>query len=180
MKLCVVSFSSRKGGNCQSIAQKILEFTPEAAHSFFDFSQFRISGCGACSLECFQDRMACPYIGDREFEMLDRICNSDLCYFIVPNYCDYPCANFFIFNERSQCYFQNHPELLTRYERVPKKFIVVSNTGKKQFQTAFCQHTDKKPDILFLSAKSYGKVSIAGDLMTSPQAVADVRDFLWK
>lgn len=180
MRLCVVSFSSRKGGNCQSIARKILEFSPEAEYTFFDFSEFHITGCGACRLECFQDRMACPYIGDREFEMLDRICSSDRCYFIVPNYCDYPCANFFLFNERSQCYFQNHPELLTRYEQVPKKFLVVSNTGKEQFAAAFSQHTDKEPDILFLSAKSYGKVSIDGDLMSSPQAVADVRDFLWK
>ena len=39
------------------------------------------------------------------------ITDSDLSYFIVPNYCDYPCANFFIFNERSQCFFQHHPEL---------------------------------------------------------------------
>lgn len=33
-------------------------------------------------------------------------------YFSLPNYCNYPCANFFIFNERSQCYFQRQPKLL--------------------------------------------------------------------
>lgn len=180
MNISIISFSSRAGGNCQSIARKIRALAPDGSYSFFDFSEFHISGCGGCRLECFQDRMACPYIGDREFEMLDRICSSDLCYFIVPNYCDYPCSNFFIFNERSQCYFQGHPELLTCYEQVPKKFIVVSNTGKEQFQAAFRQHTDREPDILFLSARSYGKVSIAGDLMTSARAVEDLGDFLRK
>ena len=98
---------------------------------------------------------------------------SDQAVFIVPNYCDYPCANFFIFNERSQCHFQGHGELLERYLNVPKKFIVVSNTGRENFVQAFRYHVAENigPDILFLSAKTYGKNSTDGDLLDAPDAI---------
>lgn len=99
-----------------------------------------------------------------------------MAYFVVPNYCDYPCANFFIFNERRQCYFQNHPELEDRYLNIPKKFIVVNNTGQNHFQEVFAQHV-VKPEILFLSAMYYGKVSIQGDIITSEDAKRDLAAF---
>ena len=109
---------------------------------------------------------------------MDAICHSDQAVFIVPNHCNYPCANFFIFNERSQCYFQNHPELLDTYLKIPKKFIVVSNTSQSSFRESFNQHTETEPDIMFLSAKQYGKSSIAGDIMTVPEARSAVQTFI--
>lgn len=61
---------------------------------------------------------------------------------------------------------------------VPKKFIVVSNTGKENFIEAMRQHTDGEPEILFLSAKHYGKLSIAGNILESSNAKSDIRGFL--
>ena len=131
-----------------------------------------------CGYECFTDRSKCPYYSDMEYRLLDAVTNSDLTYFILPNYCDYPCANYFVFNERSQCYFQGHPELLEAYEKVPKRAIVVSNTNEDNFKTALAYQSYKEPDILFLSAKEYGKDSIRGDLLTSEEALKNIRQFI--
>lgn len=109
---------------------------------------------------------------------MSDICASDITFFVLPNYCNFPCGHFFIFNERSQCFFQNHEERLEAYLQVPKKFIVVSNTGRENFIEAMHQHTNCEPEILFLSAKHYGQSSIAGNLMESEAAKADIRLFL--
>lgn len=172
----MVSFSARKQGNCS----KILDFCSKIMKntSVFSFSDFSVSPCGSCDYECFRSREACPHIHDMEFRILDAICRADSAVFIVPNYCDYPNANFFIFNERSNCYFQGHPELLDQYLKVPKKFVVISNTFQTNFREAFLQHTDQEPDILFLSAKSFGKSSISGDILESAEAVSDLETFL--
>lgn len=180
MTACVISFSSRSGGNCSAIAQVLLEaLAARGRVKYYDFSTFRLAACGQCGYECFQSRERCPHFADREFELCNAVAHSDVSFFIVPNYCDYPCSNFFIFNERSQCYFQHHEELLRRYESAPKKFITVSNTGRDNFTAAFQYHTgDAPPDVLFLSARQFGKVSISGDLMDSPEARAAVLRFI--
>lgn len=109
---------------------------------------------------------------------MDEICHSTIAFFVIPNYCDYPCANFFIFNERSQCYFQNHPEQLDQYLKVKKKFIIVSNSKAESFAKAFEQHTDQEPQILFLSARKHGHISTAGDLMNVDTAKAELEAFI--
>lgn len=74
---------------------------------------------------------------------------------------------------------QGRPELLDQYGAVRKKFIVVSNTGQDNFTAAFRCHTgDAPPDVLFLSARRFGKVSIHGDLMDSPEARDTVLHFI--
>ena len=111
---------------------------------------------------------------------MDAVTHSDLTFFIIPNYCDYPCSNYFIFNERSQCYFQGHPELLERYENVPKCAVVVSNTNEENFIHALAYQSYENMKSLFLSAKKYGKVSINGDLLTDERVRNDVTDFVNK
>ena len=181
MKTCIISFSSRAGGNCGRIASE-LERHMEGEAKVHDFSAFTLTPCGRCGYECFQKRENCPYFDEPEFDLCQAVVNSDLACFIVPNYCDYPCANFFIFNERSQCCFQRDPGLLERYLSVRKKFIVVSNTGRDNFVTAFRYHVPEgeEPDVLFLSAKRFGRVSIWGDLMESEEARKEVLGFIQK
>lgn len=181
MSLCVLSFSGRSGGNCGRIAARLREhWSGKTEVEVYDFSTFRITPCGACGYQCFESREGCPHFGDPEFTLCETVSASDCAYFIVPNYCDYPCANFFIFNERSQCCFQHHPELLEQYLAAPKKFIVVSNTGRDNFTAAFRYHVPegREPDVLFLSAKQYGKVSIRGDIMDAPEAWEALREFI--
>lgn len=178
MKTCIISFSSKENGNCAQIGKLIRSVSEEAV--LFQFSNFVIHACGKCGYDCFADRSKCPYYSDMEYRLLDAVTNSDLTCFILPNYCDYPCANYFVFNERSQCYFQGHPELLEAYEKVPKRAIVVSDTNEENFRNVLAYQSNKEPDILFLSAKKYGKVSIRGDLMTDENAVRDVTAFVRK
>ncbi|MFG6351639.1 MAG: hypothetical protein K1W21_08540 [Oscillospiraceae bacterium] len=180
MPACVISFSGRRDGNCSAVAQAVRDaLSGRDSVQYFDCSALALTPCGGCGCECFQARERCPYFDDPVFGMYDAVTRSSMSYFVVPNYCDYPCANFFLFNERSQCYFQGRPELLEQYERAPKKFIVVSNTGRDNFITAFQYHTgDAPPDVLFLSARRFGKVSIRGDLMGSPDARAEVLRFI--
>lgn len=174
MNVCIVSFSPRKSGNCAAIAE-LLRSMHDGAR-VFDFSEFRIVGCGDCGYVCF-DGGGCPFSDDKESEILDAVIESDLTYFIVPNYCDFPCAAFFAFNERSCGYFRKNEAKLSAYLSAPKKFIVVSNTNRSNFETAFSYHCDGEPDILFLSAKKFGKVSLAGDILDGSEAADEVRRF---
>lgn len=178
MKICVVSFSGRKVGNCANIAAE-LEKLYKTDIKTYDFSALSVTPCMGCNYECFGRGESCPYYNDSVFEIYDSITNSDLTYFIVPNYCDYPCSLFFAFNERSQCYFQKQEARLIKYLAVKKKFIVVSNTNRDNFIAAFKYHVEEnaEPDILFLSAKDFGRLSINGDLMESGEAVKAVRKF---
>ena len=70
--------------------------------------------------------------------------------------------------------------LADRYLAVPKKFIVVSNTGRENFLAAFRDHVLPKtePDVCFLRAAAYHRISLDGDMMTCEPARAAVRDFL--
>lgn len=176
MNCVIISFSSRKNGNCGKIGNFIQESIEESIH--FSFSDFQIQPCGSCEGECFRSREACPHYHDMEKTLVDAICSSDMTYFVLPNHCDFPCANFFIFNERSQCCFQGNPAYLDCYLRIHKKFIVVSNSKSPYFREVFLQHSCGEPDILFISAKKYGKVSISGDILASEQAESTLRNFL--
>lgn len=172
----ILSFSGRSDGNCSRIARRIAEHIRSS--NIYSFSDFEISPCGRCEHECFQSREKCPHYSDMEYRLLDAICNSEMAYYILPNYCDYPCANFFVFNERSNCYFQGREDLLEQYLNVQKKFIVVSNSRSANFAESFTQHTGKEPEILFLSANVFGKRSIDGDLMDSAAAGETLETFL--
>lgn len=178
MKTVIISFSSRANGNCSQIGKMIGSLLDDPV--LFDFSEFDIHSCGRCAAECFTAREDCPYFADKEYEILEAIIHSDLAYFVLPNYCDYPNANFFIFNERSQCFFQGRQELLEAYLEIPKRSIVISNTNKENFVHALAYQSNNEPKILFLSANEYGKNSICGDLLTSEEAVEKIKQFIRK
>ena len=176
MSTCIISFSSRTGGNCAGIGKLISSLVESPM--LYDFSEFEIHPCGNCRYECFALGENCPYIQDMEYTLLDAVTNSDLTYFIMPNYSDYPCANFFIFNERSQCYFQGRADLLNVYESVFKRVIVVSNTNEENFRKAISYHSKAEPEILFFSARKYGKSSIKDDLLTSEKSTCRYYSFV--
>ena len=173
----LISFSSRENGNCAQVSQYILSVCDRIDRAYY-FSDFSIKPCGTCQYECFKQSNSCPHIEDQEYALLDAISQSELVYFVVPNYCDYPCANFYIFNERSNCYFQGHPERLEQYLNVPKKFLVISGRTSHHFKEAFEQHTGREPNILFLNAKQFGKSSIDGTIMASDCVKTVIKDFV--
>lgn len=176
MSVCIVSFSSRKNGNCSQISNYVGSLFPGSV--CYNFSNFHITACGNCQYQCFENTEACPYAKDKEHEILEAITRSQKVIFIVPNYCDYPCSNYFVFNERSLCYFQNDEKLLNAYMNVPKRFIVISNTNRSNFNSIFAYQTNEERKILFLSSKKYGKKSTDGDLITSSKMIEEVKSFV--
>ena len=52
---------------------------------------------------CAKDN--CPNFSETQLQIIDTICDSNLAYYFIPNYCGYPGANCFAFHERSVGYF---------------------------------------------------------------------------
>ena len=173
-KTVVISFSGRPEGNCARIGRYVRQMT---GGEMYSFAQLNIHPCGSCNCQCFSSGKDCPHIGDDLWNLYDAVIHSRQAVFILPNHCDFPNANFFAFNERSLCYFSHRQDLLEAYGQVPKKFIVISSGESENIRSALAQHAEN-PEILFLSAKAYGRMSIAGDLMTVPEAVKNIENFI--
>ena len=175
--LTVVNFSGRAGGNCGQIAEVIRGCGENAG--VVGFGKAGIFPCGDCDYPCLRGGGSCP-TEDGLTEIYERIVQSKLTVFIVPNYCDYPCANFFVFNERGCGYFGGDEDRLQRYLAAKKKFIVVSNSSTTHFKEVFQYHVPEgqEPDILYLSAKKFGCNSLDGDLMEQEAAENLVKSFV--
>lgn len=173
----ILMFSGRQNGNCAAIGNFIEQFYMRTnVHSFIIDGQ-NYPACGGCNYECLKQDQICPLLNDDQRKIMNTIIESDLVYFIVPNYCGYPCANYFAFNERSVGYFNMDPLRMDRYMSVTKRFIIVSNS-EDHFAEAMQQQTNEIPDILYFRSSKYGKQSIAGDIMDSDEAKADLEAFL--
>ena len=176
--ICIISFSGRKNGNCEQICENIAKYHGSEDVKIFKLSELNLHPCGQCAYECFRPDTACPYIDDAQYTIMDQITHSDLCYFVVPNYCGYPSANYFAFKERAVCYFGRDKERMGAYMATPKKFIAITNSSEERFAEAFSHQTNGKLQMLTLATSKYGKQSIAGDLMASEQARQDLMEFL--
>lgn len=169
--VAILSFSSRNRGNCAAVSAHLQSYyTNSVAYTV------ALEPCGNCDYECLQAGKTCPKPEPVQTKIMDAVCRSDLAYFIVPNYCGYPSANYFAFNERSVGYFNGDREKMERYMNVPKRFVVISNT--EGFEDAMRQQTNAEPDILYLGSRSYGKRSIDGDILDSDAARSELDGFL--
>lgn len=175
-QIVILSFSDRKNGNCANISKFISNYYAQADTTCVTICADNFRPCGDCDYECLKAGMACPNLTQQQTAIMDAICNSDLVYFVVPNYCGFPCANYFAFNERSVGYFGMDRKKMDRYMSVPKRFVVVSNT--EVFENAMRQQTNAEPEILYIKSSKYKKRSTAGDLMDSEAARADLAAFL--
>jgi len=176
MKICIVNFSGRRDGNCHDIAV-FIEQTLAVAHkvTLFEMCNLNINPCGKCDYECFYKDI-CPYDNDDIVGIYNALCSSDLAYYIIPNYIDYPNAYFFMFSERKQGYFASRPG---QYLGIKKKFVVVSNTGEENFRQILSQHVldSDNGDFLFMATKGFDKGSPRGGMMESEKAKEVVRGF---
>ena len=177
MKITILNFSGRVEGNCSQIAKVLENEFKEQEVNRINFGETNIFSCSNCNYECFKNRNECPYIIDETVDIYNKIIDSDLVYYIIPNYCGYPCSNFFVFNERGCSFYAGDKELMNKYLNINKKFIVVSNSNNDSFRNILMNHTIMNPDILFLSTRKYNQNSIAGTLMNDKQAKQDVIQF---
>lgn len=174
-KVSILVFSTRENGNCANIGKAVSKYYGENAQIIV-ISGENVRPCGNCDYECLTPGAVCP-IADAQYRgMMDAVCKCDLVYFVVPNYCGYPCASYFAFNERSVGYFQMDRGRMKQYMEIPKRFIVVSNT--EGFEPVMRQQTHEEPEILYLKSGKYQKRSTAGDILDSEEARNDLNAFL--
>lgn len=176
----MLRFSHRQAGNCAAISAYV-----RASHAADAVSEFIMDGencrpCQGCDYQCLGGEGQCPHQNGPYSDALNAIMESDLVYFILPNYCGFPCASYFAFNERSVGFFHGDAAILESYLAVAKRFIIVSNTESQTFVDAMQQQVSGEPEILYLKSSNYGKKSICGDILTSEQARADLESFLRK
>ena len=176
--IVLIQFSSRKQGNCSSISREITDHYRKEVVTRFTADSSIIQPCNNCNYECLTPGKLCPNLSKPQRQIMDAVCTADLAYFIVPNYCGYPCANYFAFNEKTAGYFNMDRDLMQKYMKVPKRFIVVSNTEGQNFENALKQQVISESEILYMKTSKYHKRSIAGDMMDSLDAKADLNAFL--
>ena len=171
----ILNFSSRKHGNCASIDEFIKNYYENTNICVYNINEY-IRPCEDCSYECLKEDTECPDITGIK-AIMDRIIISDMVYYVVPNFCGFLCANYFVFNERTVGYFHLNRALMNRYMMITKKFIIVSNTEDSVFYKAMEQQSNY-PQILYLKSRKYAKKSIAGDILDSEDAKVDLSVFL--
>ena len=176
--IVLIRFSFRDHGNCAAIAANIKDFYNNCTVADYVIDNNVVVPCNDCDYECLTPGKTCPNVTDAQKDIMDAICNADMAYYIVQNYCGYPSTNYFAFNERSVGYFNMDRALMQKYKSVTKKFIVVSNTEGENFINALQQQVMDVPQILYLKTSKYGKRSTAGDMMESEDAQADLKAFL--
>ena len=179
--ITILTFSGRENGNCAAVREFIKQYyADETQTNVFNFAinNTNFSNCGNCDYECLKPGQVCPGLDDTQREIMDALCGSDLIYFVVPNFCGYPCGNYFAFNERSVGYFSMDRGKKAKYLAIPKRFIMISNSANDQFVNAMRQQVNGEPEMLYLMTGKYQKRSIAGDLLTSQEAQSDLKAFL--
>lgn len=159
----IINFSASKDANCVKIAEQISRFYKDEGVKIYNFYDISLSPCGNCDYECIKPNISCK-IKDKLNEMYESVSNSTEAIYIMPNYNDYPCANFFIFNERGNGYFNKDSLKRKKYQSVNKKMIVISNSHEDNFKKVFSYHVEKEPNILFLGAKRLGANSLDKNL----------------
>lgn len=174
----ILSFSTREHGNCSQIAQFVKSHHKQANVRIYTIRGEDFSPCGDCNYECLAMKKNCPNLTRMQEEIMRAVIESQLTYFIVPNYCGFPCGNYFAFNERSVGYFNMDRVRMNQYLAVPKRFVIVSNTEGDNFTNAMKQQTRTEPDILYMKTGKYKKRSTDGDIMESDAAQADLKTFL--
>ena len=175
--ITVLNFSARENGNCAAICRYIANYFSRADVRIYNTSEL-ITPCGKCDYSCLKSGEKCPNVSDDYIEMMNRILGSHHVYFIVPNFCGFPCANYFSYNERSVGFFNRDQKLLEQYLSIRKRFVLISNTESEFWTEAMSQQTNDTPNILYLKSGKYGKRSIAGNILDSDEAKQDLQVYL--
>ena len=176
--IILIQFSSRDSGNCASIGKHIQSIYHDQNVATFTLDANAAQACSNCNYECLTPGQNCPNLSEQQRAVMDAVCGADLVYYLIPNYCGYPCANYFVFNEKCVGYYNGDRALMQKYLGIPKRFIIVSNTEGANFENAVRQQNKGDPDILYMKTGKYGKRSTAGDIMESEAAQADLNQFL--
>lgn len=169
----LLNFSGRKIGNCGKICDFVADFYNRTNVCLLSVN---LESCGKCNYECLNPSTICPNLNEEYLQLMDRIMGADLIYYVIPNFCGYPCANYFAFNERSVGYFHMDRAKMGNFMNAAKRFIIVSNT--EGFEKALSLQTKDEPIIQYMKSGKYKKRSTAGDIMDCQEAIDDLTAFL--
>lgn len=98
-----ISFSGRSGGNCESIAN----YFKRKIDTYIAFKDIYYHPCSKCSYECMTS--ICKYRSDDIYRLYQNLVRYNKVFFLIPMYGGSPSSLYYIFNERSQDFF-NHFE----------------------------------------------------------------------
>jgi multimeric flavodoxin WrbA len=158
-KILIINFSSREDGNCKIISNYVKDcFSNVKLYGFYDLN---FSSCGTCNYECFSTRKCIK--DDDLVELRSDLLDASRIIFVVPNYCGFPCSNYFVFNERILGSFASNRELFTKYLFIRKDFLIVSNSNFETLKYIMSYQVLNKEQIncLFISSKDYHNNSLS-------------------
>lgn len=177
--ITILNFSARNNGNCSAVANALsAEFYNANVRTISISTMYE--PCNGCNYECLTPGKICPKLTIQQQETMAIISESDIVYFIIPNYCGVPCANYYAFNERNVGWFAADRTRMELYNKLEKRFIFISNTESQAFELVAKQQYAEAGEVLYLKSGKYKKNSTAGDLMTSDAAKEDLFKFVAK
>lgn len=177
--ITIISFSGRPNGNSMGVANVIGECLQGKEVQIVDFSELSVEPCNHCNCDCFLPSGACP-VQDDVVSVYEKIMQSEEVYFILANYCGYPSAKYFAWNERCTAFFKRNREVMAKYMAVPKKFVAITNSNMDKFTELMKAQVPNgtEPEMLFLSSGKFKVNSLAGNLMEVPEARELVKEFV--
>lgn len=173
MKL-IISFSGRRGGNCDQIA----EFIASDGDKTVYFRDLDIHPCSGCDYECFSGE--CKYKADDIYGLYNEMCGYEKVILIVPMYCGNPSSLYFIFNERCQDYFMHNDT----YEVIIKQLYSIGVYGSAEETPDFLPRLEKwfngsgyQNRVLGIERHLHGQ-KINDNVLDVPQVRAQIKEFL--
>ena len=175
--IVILNFSGRENGNCASVAGVLKEL-----HNGTNVHDVRVSDkfrpCTGCDYECLRIGGKCPAMDPEVEAIMERVCDSDIAYYVIPNYCGVPCANYYAFNERSVGWFDGSKVKMDRYLLANKRFVFITNSMSDAFRDVIKHQCTGTAEVLQLASRKYSKRSIDGDILDSEIAVDELTQFV--
>ena len=172
----IVSFSARKGGNCEALAEEIQSRIPGSDTLWF--ADLNVQLCARCAYECIY-KGVCKYRDDDLYDFYEKTRAYDKVFYIVPMYSGNPSSLFFLSQERGQGYWSENEEYYPEFTR--KLYIVgIGNTNEQtSFSYPFLNLLEhSKGKMLILEPHRYGLGSLDTPLLKKRAVYDDLHRFL--
>lgn len=173
MKL-FISFSGRKGGNCDEIAS----FSATKDDKIVFFRDLHIHACSDCAYTCFDG--VCKYRADDIYDLYAQMLHCNQIIWLVPMYCGNPSALYFIWNERGQDFFAHNDV----YDAIVEKLYIIGIYGKKESAPDFIpclekwfERTSLKNRVMGMERHRYGQ-KLHDRILDIPEEKSRIRTFL--
>ena len=177
MNISIIDFSGRNGqGNCWKIAKYIYNKLSFNNHiSLIKYSNLNIKGCSKCNYSCLNPNVFKCDNPDETNDVYLQVNQSDIAFYIIPIYSDYPCSNYFIFKERSQATVDLH---MKNYNKIKKCFIFIANTGEKNIKNVVEDEPGVNNVALILSTNEFNTKGFYGDLVEKSECLLKIDKYI--